>query len=466
MAQNLKRMISMINKGKDLEVWLPQYTGALGQVYCENAQVHFLMNYYVLFEQTAEHQMDGTETAAVDAINRAVDILFHEKEEQDIREATEALSQLRTSVMRRMDVLTAYADRLQIYEYLLNRMEYSYQEDVSIPDESVFANKLVQFIFSSKENVVVNETIQQVIGQLPVRMARSRFFEIIKNSVALYKDSDKESLKGFQYMLETSAGIYEPAFQSDYFAGIRESIDEFAKADYENMTEAEFHAMQEKLEDLIRQLLEITDSYMMLQEVINPLLAYAEALPYAKETELMQKAKEIAVSILELFDQKDVAQVPEEVDGKLMDFEGIQEELNEKQQLLEAVLEQILLSYQEQAQQMGLWESLSVFQKISKLLSTSIFIDTEEKEDDTLPVEKEDIEQVQNELVGKLAELFQERPIRYLRAVIANTLPNVPVFFENSDEVKKYIEDALAQCHDQSEKKVSMELLEQLMGAE
>lgn len=465
MAQNLKRMISMINKGKDLDVWLPQYTGALGQVYCENALVHFLMNYYVMFEQTAEHQMDQTEKTAVDAVNRAVQILFYEKEEHEICEATEALSQIRTSVMHRMDVLTAYADRLQIYEYLLNRMEYSFQEEVSIPDEAVFTQKLLQFIFSSKENVVVNETIQEVVGQLPVRMARSRFFEILKNSIALYKDSDKESLKGFQYMLETSAGIYEPAWQSEYFTELGAEIDQFSTVDYEAITEEEFHKLQEKLGDLTGQLLEITDRFMMLQEVINPLLAYAEALSYAKDTEVMGKAKEITAAILALFGQKDAAQIPAEIDEKLMDLEGIQEELNEKQQLLEAVLDQILLSHKEQAQQLGLLEALSVYQKISQLLSTSIFIDTEGN-GDILPVEKKDIEQAQEELIEKMARLFKERPIRYLRAVIANTLPNVPVFFQNSDEVKQYIEEALAQCHDQSEKKVSMELLEQLMESE
>lgn len=465
MAQNLKRMISMINKGKDLDVWLPQYTGALGQVYCENALVHFLMNYYVMFEQTAEHQMDQTEKTAVDAVNRAVQILFYEKEEHEICEATEALSQIRTSVMHRMDVLTAYADRLQIYEYLLNRMEYSFQEEVSVPDEAVFTQKLLQFIFSSKENVVVNETIQEVVGQLPVRMARSRFFEILKNSIALYKDSDKESLKGFQYMLETSAGIYEPAWQSEYFTELGAEIDQFSTVDYEAITEEEFHKLQEKLGDLTGQLLEITDRFMMLQEVINPLLAHAEALSYAKDTEVMGKAKEITAAILALFGQKDAAQIPAEIDEKLMDLEGIQEELNEKQQLLEAVLDQILLSHKEQAQQLGLLEALSVYQKISQLLSTSIFIDTEGN-GDILPVEKKDIEQAQEELIEKMARLFKERPIRYLRAVIANTLPNVPVFFQNSDEVKQYIEEALAQCHDQSEKKVSMELLEQLMESE
>ncbi|MDD6207649.1 MAG: hypothetical protein PUB10_03900 [Clostridiales bacterium] len=465
MAQNLKRMISMINKGKDLDVWLPQYTGALGQVYCENAIVHFLMNYYVMFEQTAEHQMDQTEKTAVDAINRAVEILSYEREEQEIREAVEALSQIRTSVMNRMDVLTAYADRLQIYEYLLNRMEYSYQENVCVPDESVFTQKLLQFIFSSKENVVVNETIQEVVGQLPVRMARSRFFEILKNSIALYKDSDKESLKSFQYMLETSAGIYEPAGQSEYFTELGAEIDAFRTVDYETLSEEEFHNMQETLADLTGRLLLATDRFMILQEVINPLLAYAEALPYAKENEVMEKAREITTAILDLFGQKDAAQIPDEIDAKLMELEGIQEELNEKQQLLEAVLDQILLSNKDQAQQLGLLEALLVYQKISKLLSTSIFIDTEGTED-SLPVEKNDIEKAQEELIEKMAVLFKERPIRYLRAVIANTLPNVPVFFQNSDEVKQYIEEALAQCHDPSEKKVSMELLEQLMEAE
>ena len=88
-----------------------------------------------------------------------------------------------------MSVVVSFVDQLRIYEYVFNRVEYQFRDKEEYPFDkeyynTYFTNDLIHYIFSEKDNVVVNSKIARIIGQLPMRLSKDRFF-ICKRSVFL-----------------------------------------------------------------------------------------------------------------------------------------------------------------------------------------------------------------------------------------------------------------------------------------
>ena len=91
-----------------------------------------------------------------------------------------------------MEVITAYVDRLRIYEHVLNRVEYRFNEGELDYDyyNTYMTNEIMHYILSDKDNVVINGKISEIVGQLPVRMLKDRFFEHNRNICVIYNIYD------------------------------------------------------------------------------------------------------------------------------------------------------------------------------------------------------------------------------------------------------------------------------------
>ncbi len=51
--------------------------------------------------------------------------------------------------------------------------------------------------------MTINYKIQDVIGQLPVRLTKNKFFEMLSDGMSVYEGGTKESLNSFLYMIRT-----------------------------------------------------------------------------------------------------------------------------------------------------------------------------------------------------------------------------------------------------------------------
>ena len=128
----------------------------------------------------------------------------------------EKMSHLRDEITDKMDVLTAYTDRMICYEYVLNRMELkiSFQErivrETGAFEEEEYMKMLEGYLFGSKDQKVALDKIRLIMGQIPVHMTKNKLFERIGEALTLYQDGDKSALDGFLYMVRTSAMLYEP----------------------------------------------------------------------------------------------------------------------------------------------------------------------------------------------------------------------------------------------------------------
>ena len=68
------------------------------------------------------------------------------------------------------------------------------------------------------------------------------------------------------------------------------------------------------------------------------------------------------------------------------------------------------------------------------------------------------------QLIDEIKTLFKGSSRMFRRAVMANTIEKMPVFFKTSQEVADYITSSLGQCDDEAEKYASKQLIIEMMS--
>lgn len=408
----------------------------LARCYYEKMLLFGAMEYYNL----KETETDGP---FMEIIDKAVAALIDKKAlASDIKEE---LSKARQELEERVDVLTTCVDRLEIYQYALNRIELRFAEEIEPLDEETFVQKTMEYIFSSKDNMVINELIKEVIGQLPVRMTKGKYFERIRNGLSIYKGADMSSLESMLYMLRTSSMLYHPKKEDVFYTEYKDVAEKIGSLDFSAMTKEEHGQTEELLDKTGDALMQEMDRCMLFAEAVNHI--YAVFLLKDIEAERGWMKPEV-----ERLFRASREKCFEEAQKELVALEGYQEKLISEEGRLEGGL------FAADIEEEGVRELM-----MAQALGTdSLFMDfdfdrQEITVDSAMALEEAD------KLTEELKELFSKNAMLINRAIMANTLSKLPVFFESSKEVKEYIQNSLEQCHDAAEKTMSMKLIYHIM---
>ena len=97
------------------------------------------------------------------------------------------------------------------------------------------------------------------------------------------------------------------------------------------------------------------------------------------------------------------------------------------------------------------------------LLSGSLFIDLH-KEKSYKTIDKERLQKEVDKLKDDLSAKFQNCDRMIMRAIMANTLNKLPVFFKNHSEVMDYVLYSLNKCSDLAEKYACIEIINEMMN--
>ena len=465
-----KDLVRAIKKGKELEKNLPIYRNRLFDIYHQVSLLHVTMDYFVLYETLQEKsgKENGYLADTISEINQVIQTIFIDgiSSEEEKKEQIAKILSARDEVIRMMKILTMYTDKLQIYEHVVNRMELKYENHMELADIDTFVQKVYQYIFSGKDNVVINESIKEVLAELPVRMARSKYFQMIENSMSVYKDADKSALDRFVYMLETSAMLYEPEGVGEYFLDIKEFSDRLGKMCFSAMSEAEFRMVYDELQEKAEFIEEVADLYVSIQGLLNSLYCYETSFQgqeHEKESE--QACLAIIKGVNQLFAEGNWADIPQEIQEKLVLTEGKQESLVEEMMQLEAGLMDIQMGQEEKLEQLGMLEDFDKLDAMQQLLAASgTFVEFEEEAVEETADEAYVMEETAK-LLEKLKVQFAENEMCVNRAVIAATISKFPVFFTSSKEVEEYIRESLERCQDDAERQASMNVIQAIMEA-
>ncbi len=221
-------------------------------------------------------------------------------------------------------------------------------------------------------------------------------------------------------------------------------LEELKHADYRNLSQAEFETCMKSLQEASQLILEKTDYYIAVQELVNDLyvlnLTCLEGQINESESHLFQKGAEMILDALETEDRQFSE---EEGEDLLRGMEGIQEEVMD-----------IVMS--------GSSEKDEILGKIDRLVSGSHFMSLEEKVEVSEEADKAWIDEKAKEFCRELDQMFLGMQKAVIRAVMAKVLSSLPMIFQDSMEVEQYIRSSLESCADFAEREASIELLQSI----
>ena len=130
----------------------------------------------------------------------------------------------------------------------------------------------MQFILEDEDNMAINRKISQVIGQLPVRLTKNKFFEMLSNGLSIYKGGTKESLKNFLYMLKTTAMLENTETMTVNYPYLDDFFKEFKEVKFKKITKEQYDEMMTNIAKVSEYMKDLMNSNMMIQEILNDLL--------------------------------------------------------------------------------------------------------------------------------------------------------------------------------------------------
>ncbi len=472
MDKETKDIYQDIMKSKNLEENLPGLFNRLADKYHTLASVRLAMHYFAFYENFCDggERWGAAAIQALTEINRIIGgSILNSRSGPETEEAVRAVDRLRNGIMDRMKLLTAYADLCQIHEYILNRLEYRFKEVPDAAEDEEFAREILRFIFEDQDNVVINDRIREIIGQLPVRITKQRYFDLIRNSIREYQGASQDTLDSYLYMLRTASMLELKGEKDALYPLLWEQKEALFHRNYQNISAEEWNKAEKELKKAVAFIEAEIDVYYAMQELVNETYTLILCNPYtgmaANPYERADRAAfDIIRGIHEEFEKGRKQEPSVELLEHFHSLEGIQEELSYDLTVMEEALYQADTNHRRLAEGIMAAKLLNVLLLARDLLSNSLFIDFYEIKS-RLPVSAAGAEEAADGLVGELKELFGQCDRIVGRAVMANTMSKLPVFFQNHKEVMDYVLYALEKCSDSAEKAACRDIIAEIISA-
>lgn len=457
----MKDLANNISKGKNLDMALPKFSQEMMSVYYKYAAVRLSMNYYTYNEMLKERENENVATGRNHLRKLVLSFMMivetamnNHAVGMELENAIANIDEIRNDIIRTMKGLTSLVDIFNIYEYVLNRVEYRYKDasHIELKNDEEFTRDLMRYMLASDDKVVINANITDAVRQLPLRMTKSRFFELLKEGLKVYKDSEKCSVDDFIYMLSSSATVYRDPYTDQISQDINDIIKEFDETDFTELDEEKYNKLHEKLMFGIEYVQRSVDEYMLLAELINDVYAMLLAAPYA---DTACEEREILSKILENRDDGSAEEA-------LVKLEGRQERLSNEYTQCEFAIDMVVDKYMDIAESLMLGAQYNSLKRISILESGSYFVEFDEKKDHTIAGEEYVMERYE-ELCKALKEFFNIHNKLVNRAAMANVLASLPIFFNNVEEIQNYVYNSINGCSDIAEKSACAEIFASMM---
>ncbi len=448
MKSTCKKIVTDINREKDLEITLPKYLDILESQCNLYAVSKLCLNFYTIremldeIEYVADFKKDYKVIAEL--LTKAL-IMGQEINDDDIN----TIDSLRNSVEYRMKLLTSYTDGFEIYEYILNRLEADIKGTTEEVDVELLSNKMFQYVFSENDTVVVNSKLQLLMSQLPVRMTKNKFYDVVANTLSIYKGGETSSVDDFVDMLKTAVLITKPdGFDTEY----PELYDTYVKleiADYKTMDEGTFDRLSVDINQGAEYISAQVSFYMLFQEVINDtytILLTSKGKDANKEDYIFKSAVKIVDTCINSFSEDSAEMLMD----SFMSLEGVQENVYENVMILETVLDDVALKCNENYPQYS--NHILSLRRIEKLISSSLFIDLNKEFGVESKVADSDyIAELKEKLTAEFADYFKDKSIIVVRSIMCKVLAAMPIFLDTQQEIKNYFDYVLDNCKNNSE---------------
>lgn len=465
--KNLGYIASEITKGKNLTENLEKYGKGLSSLYNGLAYIKLSMNYYTILNMIKDNEIDDEQFLAMfEKVNEVIELSSIGSSIADKAVLTEKIDAVRNELISIMESVTDYVDKFRIYEHVLNRVEYRFRDDTFDSEyyNTYMTNDIMHYIFSDKDNVSINARISDIVGQLPVRMSKGKFYDHISEAFTLYHGAQKKTIDDFYYSLSTSAMLGKAAMDNGFFTDMHDIYVTLEKADYKNIDSAEYTRLKCALDIATEKMSNAADIYVLLAQIVNDLytIILSENNTVGDSTEVMT-SKDIIKKSRAVFEEEEDL---DEIAALFEVFEGKQEHILETITAADFATQYATGNLKDELTKLAIDEMYADLEVIQKLQSGSDFVDITPKEYfDEIPDDSY-ADMTAERFIKELDELFASKEVSVRRAVMAAVLSMLPVFFNNTEEIQDYINSSLIQCSDEAEKKAVVEVIKMIVNSQ
>lgn len=435
---------------------------------CRYSYTRLALNYYMYCDTLQEMEHRPEQMAK---LHREMTALVHALLNGTLTES--AAAQVRNQIHQQTEMIVTYADCFQIYENVMNRLEGRFlQEAPLLESEELFVKQIMKYITSTKDHMVLNGRIQDIVAQLPVRLTKSKFSSFVQDGLSAYIGSDKSSLDSIFYLLRTTSMMDLPASMKTEYAGLYERLEQFRNADFRKMEKEEYQVLTGVLSSASDYIQDVVSNYQLMQDIVNDLyllaLTQKDGFMGVEELQVVRHiVSTLNTRLLEL-----------EAEAKKKQAEGISEDTPDMSAALDSLFDSMTLLegkqealYERYLKNEGQWteglegELKETGRKVELLLSDSPFVELDKEENG----ETADKDYVMAQSAAFIKELLDhlsglQKPVS--RAVMANVLSRLPVFFNSINEIETYVKGSLESCTDIYEKGTCMEIIRSIMESE
>ena len=460
MRRESKIIYTDILADRDREDNIIKYQRLLGSAFYNYSMIKLSLNYFTGLEMSDEY-----ENPYIEEVGRLLKDTVLSGKVPDA-EQLGRLNELRAEITSKMKILTCYTDALEIYEYVLNRREADILgTEVGDTDVEALSDAMFRFVFSDQDKLLINARIKDFVAQLPVRITKQRFLDIVANSLSIYKGGEQESLNDFAETIKDAAVINTPEGFDTEYPELYETYLAISEADYSSLSEDDYNKLTLGLSKCTEFIEEEVTLYMMVMEVINDALILMNTSGIRDEKYLTGEA-ETAIKILDsLAGCEDIYKAAEGIDELLPSLEGAQESSYEELTIIEANLDELITSYSDEfAENETITDNFQKLRKSDVLTSTSLFMDID-RDFSVINNVADDayVEKTREEVCNALSEALKGKSKYVKRSIMAKVMSTMPVFFNSQDEIKEYFLSALQSCGDNSELKACENLINEMM---
>ncbi|CUH93219.1 hypothetical protein [Herbinix luporum] len=471
MSKKLKSLYKDIIRNKNLQENIPNFFNLVADNYHTYSAVRLALDYYTYYEMYCDEkeQWSSQLLDSLSKINKLIsDTALKNISGKELEEWVEELDEIRNKIIARMNLLTSYTDLFQIYEYALNRVEYRFKEMEQLEDDEEYAKDVLRFIFNSEDNLQINEMIKEIIGQLPIRITKQKYFDYLEDGLYELLGVQEDVFETYIYMVRSSAILDFIDDEKDTYPNLWEMKLNLEKINFKNITKEEYEGAIDLIYTAGLFLERETTAYYILMGIVNDVYTILICNPYVGLCEAGNKEKEeAAFSIIRYINLAFTGGREDDLSRETLNsfelLEGFQEEAEYDLISLEDALYHISDKHRNLVEAMMADKLLNTLLLCRDLLSGSLFIDLH-KEKSYKTIDKERLQKEVDKLKDDLSAKFQNCDRMIMRAIMANTLNKLPVFFKNHSEVMDYVLYSLNKCSDLAEKYACIEIINEMMN--
>lgn len=371
----------------------------------------------------------------------------------------------RSKLLHESEKLMTYIEYFSLYEYVLKRLKGRFSEETAeVWSDQEAVDKMMRFIISAPEAPERNQRIKMILSELPMRFTKAKFFSMVRQSMAVYEGVDRQTLEEAIENLKREALLVIPQGMEEGHEQLALLLKQLNEADYRNLDKEKAEKLWEVFDEAKETLFYQSADRLSLMEMVNDFyvmnLAGADMLMDSQEKKAVDS---LVVLLWEKMEQEDYSLTEEALAELLVPLEGRQEAYYEQWSRFEDSDLDVLLGKdasdkdREKARKVGL------------LLSTSLYMSLEPEkkpEEAGILLSRKAVETMCQPFCDELEADWKGKPKGIIRAMMANLLSKLPMFFLNSDELRDFLSGCLSSCTDNAEKSASLAEIRKLMEME